>query len=638
MKLRAIKFNKFKTITGGTLDIEEGVTCLVGINESGKSNILLGLEKCDQDGSLSIDDISRHSEEYLREGAPPPSTEMTLIPETHEVETLKAVFGHEDVSLLRVVKTGSTYRVDYPSINYKNSSLRFKEEEETEEEELEEQPVEEGEDGGDQTEEDVAQEGGDGEDQTEEAEEQEADTGELGEDAIRLEVVNALKELLPRFRFFDSVDFDQYYLPEDGDVSIPELIENPDQHAPVINLLKLAGIKPEELNEHSTPQQKTRRDTRLVHGTKQINEQLIRAFWPINTVNLSLDAEGETLKVRIKENELFLPKERSSGLQWALAFNIFFLASADQELQNTILLIDEPGIFLHINAQRNMLSATFPKIVNNGNQIIYTTHLPYLIDKNCPERIRILEKENEDTKIGNKAWSESEFGSIPEPVRTAIGLDIEEAFLFGDNNLIVEGPVDQIYLRTILEKFDPELLSQITIIPAYGVEKIPKVIALAVLSGKKATGMIDSDVDFEQMEQLKDFLKDKSIEVKDIATLVANRKLKTIEDILPNTLFKQSVCNVYEEVFEKRRRKLIRSEINVKSPRVSELETYFRSKLTSSRHKLLKMDIARDYKEIVKDENLAVREGEWKNAEALSKSIKELVGEGTKEEPQKPAT
>lgn len=112
----------------------------------------------------------------------------------------------------------------------------------------------------------------------------------------------------------------------------------------------------------------------------------------------------------------------------------------------------------------------------------------------------------------------------------------------------------------------------------------------------------------------------------------------TIEDILPNTLFKQSVCNVYEEVFEKRRRKLIRSEINVKSPRVSELETYFRSKLTSSRHKLLKMDIARDYKEIVKDENLAVREGEWKNAEALSKSIKELVGEGTKEEPQKPAT
>jgi len=45
MKLRKVEFIKYRSISGGMLDIENDITCLVGINESGKSNVLFALEK-----------------------------------------------------------------------------------------------------------------------------------------------------------------------------------------------------------------------------------------------------------------------------------------------------------------------------------------------------------------------------------------------------------------------------------------------------------------------------------------------------------------------------------------------------------------------------------------------------------------
>lgn len=591
MKLISIKFNNFKTIKGKRLDIEKDITCLVGINESGKSNILLGIEKCDIEKPLTADDISRHSEEYLTGGEP--SLEMVLVPESTETENLNEIFGINNIKKLIVVKTGNEYRVDYPTINCELSSLCPDIDQADEKVLTKEQ-----------------------------------------EDEIRAGVVNAIKEKLPRFRFFDSVDFVQYYLPPDGDVLIPELLANPEQHAPVINLLKLASLDPNDLVEHSTPQDKTRRDTRITNGNKEINEKLVKSFWPIKTV-IKLSAEGDTLKIRIKDKELFLPKERSRGLQWALAFNIYFMASCDHELKNTVLLIDEPGIFLHIEVQHRMLSSTFPKIAQKGNQIIYSTHLPFLIDKNHPQRLRILEKNNEDTRIGNKAWSTSEFGSIPEPVRTAIGMNIEEAFLFGNKNLIVEGPGDHIYLRIILEKFNKELLEKLTIVPAYGVEKISKVMCLAVLSNKEAYGVIDSDYDVKDIMSSLDKLgfKDK-LNVKDLAALSENNKIKTIEDILPINAFKEAVYEVYEKEFEKRNWKLKRDEIPFSIPRVSSIENYFKTKLSSSRHRLLKMEIARCFNEIVSNDDYLTKEKEWKDAKSASDAINNMINHAASDQNQ----
>jgi len=595
MKLTSLKFNNFKTVKGESIDIEKDITCLVGVNEAGKSNVLLGIEKCDSQRELVSEDISRHSDEYLKGGIP--SLEMTLIPSSEaEQKSLKALFGASELNEIIMAKTGKVYRIDFPTIDYKKSSL------------AKEFQIADANPG-----EVILEADSEGKTQS---------VDHKNEETIRLAVVDALTDLLPRFRYFDSVDFDLYFLPLEGDVSIAELISNPDKHTPVINLLKLGDVSPKDLTNYSTPQEKTRRDTRLETATQQINLRLLRAFWPVETVQLSLSAEENTLKIRIRESKPFLPGERSRGLQWALAFNIFFLAATDVELANTVLLLDEPGIFLHIEGQRKMLASSFPEIVRQGNQIIYTTHLPYLIEKNYPERIRILEKENEDTKIGNKAWSESEFGSIPEPVRTALGLNIEEAFLFGERNLIVEGPADQIYLRILCHEFDRSLIDQLTLVPAYGVEKVPKVMGLSILSGKKTYGLVDADKD---LDVLKNQFRTAGMEepnIENIATLCGDAQIKTIEDILPPSIFRKAVFNVYRRVCQRRNRSLVIDEIPTNMPRKESVENFFRSKLTSPKHRLLKMDIARAFKEVTEGEAHNTPATEWRYCKKLVGALK----------------
>lgn len=607
MKLLSIKFNSFKTVRGDILDIEKDITCLVGINEAGKSNVLLGIEKCGTHKNLTSEDIARHSDDYLKEGATP-ILEMVLVPSSEEErDELQAVFGVSELREIRLVKEGGSYRVDYPAINYENSTY-YLEKQEVEnantQKGLTEQP----------------------EGSTKKNNSEKSEITEEEKQRIRNQIIEQVKSMLPKFSYFDSVDFNQYFLPQEGDVPIPELISNPNSHLPVVNLLKLAGIEPQDLASHSTPQEKVKRDTRLELGTDQINQKLLRAFWPVETVQIHITAEGDILKIRIKESREFLPGERSRGLQWALAFNIFFLASTNEKLKNTVLLIDEPGIFLHIEGQRKMISSTFPEIASRGNQIIYTTHLPYLIDKNYPERIRILEKEKEDTKIGNKAWAESEFGSIPEPVRTALGLNVEEAFLFGEQNLIVEGPADHIYLRLILEKFDPELLTKLTIVPAYGVDKVPKVMILAMMSKFSAYGIVDADKDIETIKEqfTKVGIEDPAIE--NIAIISKNDSIKTIEDIIPASIIQEAVFRVYERECGKRRRTLDKSEISISIPRQQSIEDYFRTKLTSPKHKLLKMDIARAAKNIIEENNSGSISSEWSIAKDLVKGIKQFVG------------
>jgi len=61
-----------------------------------------------------------------------------------------------------------------------------------------------------------------------------------------------------------------------------------------------------------------------------------------------------------------------------------------------IILMDEPDSYLSIAAQRNLLSV-FESLVNAGSstdnlQLIYTTHSPFLINKNYSEPDRLVRK------------------------------------------------------------------------------------------------------------------------------------------------------------------------------------------------------------------------------------------------------
>lgn len=599
MRLLGVRFNKFKTIKSDDLDIENDVTCLVGVNEAGKSNVLIGIEYLAPDKTLTEKEISRHDDDYLTEGASP-SIEARFAPDSHELQDeLDNIFGLK-VTEIRIHKRGNVYSVDFPAIDYDKSSVK---------------------------DEVLGEEAG----QQENPEAPEASKTGLSDEQksnIRNAVVERVVSRLPDFRYFDSVNFADYYLPLDGEVKISELVANPESHQPVINLLKLAGVQPGQLTTYGTSPEKIRRTTRLKTASKKVNEELVGAFWPIDRVKLSLAAEEDTLTIRVDDGKDFSPGERSRGLQWALAFNIYFLSAADGELVDTVLLLDEPGIFLHIDAQKKMLKSTFKSINKLSNQIVYTTHLPYLIDKEYPEKIRILEKDNQgSTSIGNKSWSQSEFGNIPEPVRTALGVDLTD-IVFGDVNVIVEGPSDQIYIREYLDKVDSTLLDSITIVPAYGADKVPGVVGLALLTGKKAVGVIDNDKD---IQELKDKLSSVGIAedyIIDIASIAEDSAIKTIEDTVPKSHFADSIYAVYSKETQKRGRSLEANDVDFVIPRKDGAEEFFRTKLTSPKHMFLKMDVARQFSYQVTNATVNLKAAEW----SLAKKIVKYISNWAKEQ------
>ena len=601
MKLKKVEFINYKSISNGTLDIENDITCLVGINESGKSNILLALEKAGIDKELTATEYSRHSDDYGISNKTP-ELKMWFEPTNEEKEEIKGMFGHDNISTIVLTKIGNNYRLDYPQVDYEKSG--FVEEQQRTYDEIQQTDEQE----------------------LEYSEDTEEEINEIDEQEIRNKIIEELKNYIPRFLRFDSVAFNEYFLPENSEVQISQFIADPNGMKPVKNLLLLGGISNFSILQATDENQRIIRDKILGQASKKINKEILRAVWPIESVEIDLSAESDILKIRVKEKgrtSPFKPGERSRGLQWALAFNIYFLAETKDELQESVLLIDEPGIFLHVDAQNNLLKQTFPQISNNGNQIIYTTHLPYLIDSRYPERIRILEKRDEDTIIGNKAWSEGEFGKIPEPVKTALGLRWAELFNLTTKNIIVEGPSDQIILRHLHALFGED--ENINFLPAYGYRKFPSVLANIKIEEKQGFGIVDGDTDIERIREKCRLVSVDEGAVENIPSLVEDNKIISIEDLLPEDIFREAVFKVYE-IESKRRRNcsLAKEEIPTNYPRVKVLEDFFARKFRASKHKLMKMDIARAISNILNNAQ-NTQDKKWEIAKVFVEKIEKKV-------------
>ncbi|HEY60889.1 MAG TPA: ATP-binding protein [Anaerolineae bacterium] len=126
MKLKKVEFIKYKSISEGVLDIENEITCLVGINESGKSNILFALEKADINEELTAAEYSRHSDDYGYDENSP-ELKLWFEPTENEKEEIQKILGQDNILTVMLTKINNNYRLDYPNIDYEKSSFAIEE-------------------------------------------------------------------------------------------------------------------------------------------------------------------------------------------------------------------------------------------------------------------------------------------------------------------------------------------------------------------------------------------------------------------------------------------------------------------------------------------------------------------------------
>ena len=164
---------------------------------------------------------------------------------------------------------------------------------------------------------------------------------------------------------------------------------------------------------------------------------------------LSITWDSNHLYFWIKEDGYpYEPQIRSKGRQWHLAFYIRVTARAKEKVSN-IILIDEPGLFLHAQAQKDILK----KLENSAKeaQLIFSTHSPYLLEPEKLNRIRLIHKTNKDgTKIENKVHALADKETLT-PILTAIGLGLNSGIINFDkaNSIVVEGISDFYYMNAL---------------------------------------------------------------------------------------------------------------------------------------------------------------------------------------------
>ena len=146
-----------------------------------------------------------------------------------------------------------------------------------------------------------------------------------------------------------------------------------------------------------------------------------------------------------QDKALIRLEERSKGFQWFFSFDLMLMHESEGTFKGCVILLDEPGLHLHPEAQKDLLRRL--EHYADGNTLLYTTHLPFMIDLKYPDRIRVL-KETDNGIVVTTDLTESP----PEAkfvLQAALGMDASQSFLVANRNLVVEG-VDDYWVLTEL--------------------------------------------------------------------------------------------------------------------------------------------------------------------------------------------
>jgi hypothetical protein len=276
-------------------------------------------------------------------------------------------------------------------------------------------------------------------------------------------------------------------------------------------------------------------------------------WWTEKRHRLHFDADGEDLVLNVSDehNQFPIPfEERSHGLQWFFSFYLVFLVESQHAHKGAILLLDEPGLHIHPSLQAKLLDL-FDRI-SKTNQLLYSTHLPFLVDGDHLERVRTVYLAGKDLKKTTVSEDLRAGGDRDTlfPLQAAIGYSIAQTLFLGKRSLIVEGLTDYWLLKAMdnclaVERNGVRLHEDTVIIPAGGTSKMMPLASIMLstsgVGGRSMLILLDSDT--EGGQAAKRFEHDLFSDNSRILMLGAATGLTTatIEDLIPREDYASAV-------------------------------------------------------------------------------------------------
>jgi len=261
-------------------------------------------------------------------------------------------------------------------------------------------------------------------------------------------------------------------------------------------LAKVADLDPDELVQ--LLQQNYEERQLLTNRAGSVVTGKIREMWTDRelTVRFNLDAAHFDTLISDPNSPYAVEvnlNDRSRGFKWFFSFYTTFAAdTAGGPAEEAILLLDEPGLHLHALAQRDLLD----HFKNDfQNQIIYTTHSPFMVPTEELSSVRTVNIEaNAGTTVTNNPTGDQR---TLFPLQAALGYDLTQTLFVGDRNLVVEGVSDFWYLSSISdhlrEQEDGGLSMDLVITPSGGAQRVSYMVALLASQGLRVLVLMDDE-------------------------------------------------------------------------------------------------------------------------------------------------
>lgn len=384
------------------------------------------------------------------------------------------------------------------------------------------------------------------------------------------DVLAIIKNNIPKFVYYSN------YGNLDSEIYLPHVIENmnrkdlPNAMEAKTRTLKVLfeyvkldpneilqmgveEIDPTEEKIKLKAEKKKERDILLQSASAKLTRDF-KDWWSQGNYNFEFSADGRHFRIWVSDEvrpERIVLENRSTGLQWFLSFYLIFLVESKDSHSGAIVLLDEAGLSLHPLAQKD-LSLFFTNLAKT-NQIINTTHSPFLIDTNNIDKAKVVYVDKSGYTVASSDLRANQnklnINSI-YAIHSALGLSVSDVLLQGCKPIIVEGPSDQYYFNAIKlhlisqNKISPK--EELVFIASGGVKAVSSIASLLSAKSDLPFVILDSDKSGQDFYSklskslYKDAL-DKIVTIKDICSMENSE----VEDLIPYDMISKSIDRLF---------------------------------------------------------------------------------------------
>jgi predicted ATPase len=338
--------------------------------------------------------------------------------------------------------------------------------------------------------------------------------------------------------------------------TVPDSVSTAELHADTHEFMRgifyYAGLATEEFEKLFSQTDSTM--MRLEKAEQQLNKTLRTNWTQGSDLEFRLVHESKTDRIvlRIKDpavsGRLVRASQRSSGFTHFFTLKTILNARQQEHPANSyIFLFDEPGIYLHPAGQHDLLQVL--DTIGKNNQVVYSTHSLFMLNKTFPTRHRLVVKSADGTELDGKPCA-GRWGAAID----ALGLSLAGTILFAQHILLVEGDTDPIYVQAVLQKLvalghanlDLNAFSAVGTESSKNTDALIRILSESALSPHLAVLVDGDDGGKGRLKALQGILKLKDIPGKQLLDGT------TIEDYLPlsGELYVRAVADYVAKVKE----------------------------------------------------------------------------------------